>query len=96
MGMSYAATRMKLLSLAITVLPLAAMSLVGPADAKITRIVIAKRAPAYDGASFGAVGPYEQLDGTAYGEIDPRDPSASVRSLFRAGATTPSARGRMR
>jgi hypothetical protein len=35
------------------------------ADAKITRIVISTTAPAFDGTSFGAVGPYEQLDGTA-------------------------------
>jgi hypothetical protein len=48
------------------------------ADAKITRIVISKKAPAYDGAAFGSVGPYEQLDGTAYGELDPSDPLNAI------------------
>jgi alpha/beta hydrolase family protein len=66
-------------------LPLAAMGLSGAADAKITRIVIEKRAPAFDAASFGAVGPYEQLDGTAYGELDPRDPlNAIIQDLALA------------
>jgi hypothetical protein len=36
--------------------------------------VISQRAPAFHGASFGAVGPYEILTGTAYGELDPADP----------------------
>ena len=40
--------------------------------------MIAKKAPAFEGATFGAVGAYEQLDGTAYGEIDPRDPLNAV------------------
>ena len=37
-----------------------------------------EEAPAYEGAAFGAVGAYEQLDGTAYGEIDPRDPLNAI------------------
>lgn len=44
------------------------------ASARITRIVITSTtAPAFNGQSFGDVGPYEQLVGTAYGEVDPRD-----------------------
>ena len=51
----------------------------GPACAKITRLVLTPTAsPAYAGASFGGVGTYEQLDGTAYGEIDPDDPANAV------------------
>ena len=69
-----AAKRAKFLGLGMALLPLATMSLIGTADAKITRIVITKKTPAFEGATFGAVGAYEQLDGTAYGEIDPRDP----------------------
>ena len=50
-----------------------------PADARITNIVITtKTSPAFDGQSFGSVGQYEQLDGTASGEIDPRDPLNAV------------------
>ena len=44
------------------------------AEAKVTRIVIEKKAsPAFDGASYGAVGQYETLVGKAYGELDPND-----------------------
>jgi Alpha/beta hydrolase domain len=48
-------------------------------EARITSIVItAKTSPAFDGTSFGNVGQYEQLDGTASGEIDPKDPRNAV------------------
>jgi alpha/beta hydrolase family protein len=64
----------KLLGLGTAIVPLATIGLIGATDAKITRIEIAKTTQAFEGAMFGAVGAYEQLDGTAYGEIDPRDP----------------------
>jgi len=58
------------------------LSLIGtvtPADARITSIVITtKTSPAFGGQSFGSVGPYEQLDGIASGEIDPKDPLNAV------------------
>src|SRR5438270_400928 len=45
-----------------------------PADARITSITIStKTSPAFGGTTFGSVGQYEQLDGTASGEIDPND-----------------------
>src|SRR3984893_4864803 len=54
------------------------LSLIGaatPADARITSIVIAtKTSPVFSGQSFGSVGQYEQLDATAAGELDPKDP----------------------
>lgn len=44
------------------------------AEARVTRIVISTtQSPTYNGASFGSVGPYERLIGTAYGELDPAD-----------------------
>jgi hypothetical protein len=58
------------------------LSLIGaatPADARITSIVITtKTSPAFGGQSFGSVGQYEQLDGIASGEIDPKDPLNAV------------------
>ena len=45
------------------------------AEARITRIEIAKTEPAFAGASFGAAGTYERLTGKAYGEVDPRSPA---------------------
>src|SRR5262249_31783618 len=50
-----------------------------PADARITSTTItAATSPAFGGQSFGTVGQYEQLDGTAAGEIDPSDPLNGV------------------
>ncbi len=50
-----------------------------PAEARITQLTITTRtSPAFEGASFGIVGQYEQLDGTAVGEVDPNDPLNAV------------------
>ncbi|HEX4584806.1 MAG TPA: alpha/beta hydrolase domain-containing protein [Burkholderiaceae bacterium] len=46
--------------------------------ARVTRIALSPPVPAYSGATFGAVGQYEQIDGIAYGEIDPADPLNAV------------------
>ncbi len=55
------------------------------AQARVTRIVFGAPTPAYGGMSFGAVGPYEQLDGTAWGEIDPNDPlNAGIQDIHFA------------
>ena len=48
------------------------------ADARVVRFVVEQRRPFADGKSFGPVGPYERLDGTAYFEVDPRDPLNAV------------------
>jgi hypothetical protein len=42
-------------------------------DAEVTRITITSRGPAFNGQSFGVVGPYEEIKGIASGEIDPGD-----------------------
>jgi Alpha/beta hydrolase domain len=53
----------------------ALFGLTAVAEARITRIEITQtESPAFGGASFGAVGPYEKLIGRAFGEVDPRDP----------------------
>ena len=58
------------------------VGLVSDADARITKIVTnynpATPTLAYGGASFGAVGQYEVITGTAYGEVDPKDPLDSI------------------
>jgi hypothetical protein len=43
------------------------------AAARVVRIEIVWRGPAYDGRRFGAVGQYEKIVGRAYGEVDPND-----------------------
>jgi hypothetical protein len=51
----------------------AALAVPAIASARITRIEIASiESPAFGGAAFGDVGPYEKLVGRAFGEIDPR------------------------
>src|SRR5580704_7714980 len=68
------------------VVALGLLSLVGvsaAAEARITSIVVTtKTSPAFGGQSFGSVGQYEQLDGTALGEIDPKDPlNAAIQDI---------------
>jgi hypothetical protein len=60
-------------------LVIALLGLGRPVEARITQLIITTRtSPAFGGASFGDVGPYEQLDGTAVGEVDPKDPLNAV------------------
>jgi hypothetical protein len=40
----------------------------------ITKIVITDTQPMWGGATFGTVGAYEKLTGTAFGRLDPKDP----------------------
>ena len=56
------------------------------AEARITQIVITSiQSPVFGGTSFGDVGQYEQLDGVAFGEVDPKDPlNAIITDIERA------------
>lgn len=45
----------------------------GAPEARVTKIVITSTTSAFDGRVFEGVGPYEQIRGTATGELDPRD-----------------------
>ncbi len=47
------------------------------AQARITRIVLTS-SPAFNGQTFGDVGAFEKLVGTAYGEVDPGDPHNAI------------------
>src|SRR5690349_20702700 len=63
-------TRLRVALLGATVLVLATAH---EAGAKIVRIEIVSRQPAFGGRRFGAVGQYEKIIGRAYGEVDPSD-----------------------
>ena len=65
----------RLLSVCLTA---AAVSLPATVDARIVRVEIDQRGPAFGGISFGDVGPYELLRGHAYGELDPADPHNTI------------------
>jgi len=45
----------------------------GVPEARVTKITIISTTPAFDGRVFEDVGAYEQIRGTATGELDPRD-----------------------
>lgn len=55
------------------VLTVAAIAVVIPANAAITKLEITSQGPAYGGYSFPGVGTYEKIVGKAYGELDPKD-----------------------
>jgi alpha/beta hydrolase family protein len=48
------------------------------AEARVVRFVVEHREPFAGGAAWGQVGPYERLVGTAYVEVDPRDPLNAI------------------
>ncbi|MBV9757389.1 MAG: hypothetical protein JO047_10080 [Alphaproteobacteria bacterium] len=48
------------------------------AEARITRIEIARTEPAFGGARFGDAGDFVLLTGTAFGELDPADPRNAI------------------
>jgi Alpha/beta hydrolase domain len=48
-------------------------------EARVTRITISSTtSPAFNGQTFGGVGTYEEIRGTASGELDPLDPRNAV------------------
>lgn len=54
-------------------------------DARVVRFTVDHREPFAGGVSWGNVGPYERLFGTALMEVDPRDPlNAGIVDLDRA------------
>ena len=49
-----------------------------PSEARVVRFVVEQKRPLAEGTSFGSAGAYERLDGTAYFEVDPKDPLNAV------------------
>jgi hypothetical protein len=49
-----------------------------PCEARVVRFVVEQVRSFAGGTSFGDVGTYQRLDGTAYMEVDPRDPLNAV------------------
>jgi len=55
------------------------------ADARVVRFVVEQKRPLAEGTTFGSAGGYERLDGTAYFEVDPKDPlNAIIVNLDKA------------
>ena len=49
-----------------------------PVEARVVKFVVEQQTPFVGGAEWGNVGPYEMLRGTAYLEVNPRDPRDAV------------------
>ena len=69
----------------------ALVALPAASHAHVTRFVIEDRVPVADGMSWGTAGAYERLRGTAYMEVDPRDPLNAV--IFNIDKAPRNARG---
>src|ERR1043165_8252286 len=63
-----------------TVLPLMVAALLVPSmsDARVVRFAVEQYRPLAQGTKFGDAGEYERLDGTAYFEVDPKDPLNAI------------------
>ena len=59
------------------VLLFSCLSAGGAAEAEIVKVVY-ERKPYENGKSFGTIGPYERITGTAFGEVHPEDPRNSM------------------
>jgi hypothetical protein len=55
-----------------------ALATAQPSEARVVKFVVEQRSSFVGGAEWGNVGPYEMLRGTAYLEVDPRDPRDAV------------------
>jgi hypothetical protein len=76
---------------AVILLALATSLAPRTADARVVRFVVEQKRPLAEGMSFGSVGAYERLDGTAYFEVDPKDPLNAV--IVNLDRTPRNARG---
>jgi hypothetical protein len=54
------------------------LTLAPTAQARITKIDILKRGPAFGGFSFPLIGPYEVIIGVAHGEVNPANPQNAI------------------
>jgi len=57
---------------------LSAIAFVPLAEARVTRFIVEERVAFAPGTEWGTAGEYERLKGTAYFEVDPRDPRNAV------------------
>jgi hypothetical protein len=81
------------LSLLFALLATLACWIAAPAHARLTRLQIEHREVVAEGQAFGGAGAYERLSGTAYFEVDPKDPHNAV--VFDLDKAPVNARGRV-
>lgn len=78
-------------SILLTIGFLLAPAVTHTSEARVVRFVVEQRVPLADGKSWGTAGAYERLVGTAYMEVDPRDPLNAV--IVNLGKAPKNARG---
>lgn len=76
---------MSFISIVLPALAVIAILTSHTVNARVARFVVEQQRVFADGMSFGSVGPYERLDGTAYMEVSPLDPlNVVIVNLDRA------------
>jgi len=65
-------------TVSLVALSAAGVLIAAPADARVTKIQITEKQPAFGGYVFKDVGAYEKIVGKAYGELDPKDPKNAI------------------
>ena len=64
-------------------------------EARVTRLTVEQTRPLANGRAFGSAGPYVRLDGTAWFEVDPKDPAERAHRQPRQGAAQRQGPGRV-
>ncbi|MGC1888867.1 MAG: hypothetical protein WA709_22710, partial [Stellaceae bacterium] len=70
--------RKNYLALTTAVMFIAFATVGQPSEARVVKFVVQQQSSFLGGADWGNVGPYEMLRGTAYLDVDPRDPRDAV------------------
>ena len=65
-------------AIAVAAAGVALLAAAASSEARVTQITITNTTSLFDGRAFGDVGAYEQIRGTATGELDPSDPHNAV------------------
>ena len=66
------------LAIATPAIVVALVAVAQPSEAHVVKFLVQQQSSFLGGADWGNVGPYEMLQGTAYLEVDPRDPRDAV------------------
>src|ERR1700741_5363640 len=70
--------RKKCLAITTAAMSIAFAAVGQPSEARVVKFVVQQQSSFVGGATWGNVGAYEMLRGTAYLEVDPRNPRDAV------------------
>jgi hypothetical protein len=75
------------LAIATPAIVVALVAVAQPSKARVVKFLVQQQSSFLGGAYWGNVGPYEMLQGTAYLEVDPRNPRDAVMLGLRDGVS---------